>query len=164
LELLHNDRTTLLILSFQVTAIDIFPADLPDEPENLERQIWNLNDPLTPTYERDHYDLIHSRCVGPGIKKSRWRGYVRDLVRLLRRNGWVQLVEYHYIFQSHSGRLDETHALRRWVEAYKAVMEPYDRDTRVGTSLTAKLRDAGLRDVQQMYFEVPVGSWPTGKI
>jgi hypothetical protein len=125
-----------------------------------------MNDPLMPTYEneKDRYDLIHSRCIGPGIKKSRWPGYLRDLRRLLRRNGWVQLVEYHYIPQSNSGRLTDDHSLQKWGLAFRGVMDQLDRETRIGPNLANKLRDAGFRDVQSQIFNVPIGNWPTGEL
>jgi hypothetical protein len=145
-----------------VTAIDIWPADLPDEPDNLECEIWNLNDPLIPTYKTNHYDLIHSRCVGPGIKKDRWRSYVRELARLLKRDGWLQLAEYYYIIQSDSGRLTDDHALQQWGQAYRGAMER-DRDPRIGRSLVDKMRSAGLHDVHSRTIHVPIGDWPTGE-
>jgi Methyltransferase domain len=146
----------------QVTAIDVFPADLPDEPDNLEREIWNLNDPLTPTYRSHHYDLVHSRCVGPGIKKDRWRGYIRDLARLCSRGGWVQCAEWYYNIQSDSGRLNEQHYIYKWGEAYRSAMES-DRDPRVGRTLASRLREAGLTNVDERSFRVPIGDWPTGE-
>jgi hypothetical protein len=145
-----------------VTAIDIYPAELDDEPENLECQIWDLNDKLTDTYRTSHYDLIHSRCVGPGIRKDRWRGYVRDISRLLARGGWVQMAEFYYNIQSDSGRLTTNHALYRWGLGYRTAMER-DRDPRVGPSLKDKLVHAGLSEVNGHTMRVPIGDWPTGE-
>ena len=152
---------SLTLTAHKLTAIDIWPAEITDEPENLEFEFWNLNDSLTPTYNTNHYEFIHSRCVAPGIKKDRWGGYVRDLVRLLKRDGWLQMVEYHYIFQSDCGRLNDDHAIQQWGQAYRGAME-VDRDPRVGRSLADKLRAAGLHDIHVRTFHVPVGTWPTG--
>jgi hypothetical protein len=140
----------------------VFPADLPDEPDNLECEVWDLNDNLTPTYSPNYYDLIHSRCVAPGIKRERWRSYLRDLRRLLKPGGWVQLVEYYYIFQSDSGLLTSEHALQQWGELFRAAMEQH-RDPRVARHLTELLSHAGFVDVHQMSYRVPIGLWPSGK-
>jgi len=122
-----------------------------------------LNEPLTSTYRSNSFDLIHSRCVGPGIKKSRWSSYIRDLARLLRRGGWVQMVEYYYNIQSDSGRLTDNHAMHRWGVTYRRTMEYIDRDPRIGRSLADKLRNAGLHDVHARTFQMPIGPWPTGE-
>lgn len=159
---LRNIRR-LTSCSVKVTAIDIYPAELPDEqPDNLDFEVWNLNDPLVPTYRSNHYDLIHSRLVAPGIKKTRWRSYIRDLARLLKRGGWVQVVEFYYIIQSDSGMLTDEHALQRWGTAYRAAMEQ-ERDPRIGRNIRDLLRDAGLVDVNERSYRMPIGDWPDGK-
>ncbi|KAF1983327.1 S-adenosyl-L-methionine-dependent methyltransferase [Aulographum hederae CBS 113979] len=143
----------------RIDALDIFPADLAERPDNVDFQIWDLNHSLAPTFSSNTYDLIHSRCVAPGIRRDRWRRYVRDLARLLRRNGWVQLVEYYYIIQSDSGRLTDEHALRQWDTAYRASMDGLNREPRVGRNLAAMLRSAGLSDIQERTIHVPIGGW-----
>ena len=123
--------------------------------------MWNLNDPLTPTYQANTYNLIHSRFVAPGIKRTRWLDYVKDLRRLLRRNGWVQMVEYYYNFQSDSGLLTDDHAIRKWYTYYRRAMET-ERDPRVGSRLQDLMRNAGLVDVQGLQCNLPIGPWSTG--
>ncbi|KAF2433501.1 hypothetical protein EJ08DRAFT_628691 [Tothia fuscella] len=146
----------------EVIAMDIYPGyDLPSEPENLERHAWNLNDQLVPTYERDSFDLIHSRCVGPGIKTDRWAGYLRDLRRLLARGGYLQVAEFNYNIQSHSGLLTNNHDLQKWSQAYTSAMRGLDRNPNIGGHLEAKLREAGLSDVAGRCFQIPIGIWPT---
>lgn len=146
-----------------MTAIDIYPAVLPESSDNLEQQIWNLNDTLAGTYERNHYDLIHSRCVGPGITRSRWRNYVRDLSKLLCRNGWLQVAEYYYNVQSDNGRLTENHALHKWGTLYRGAQEALGRDPRVARNLKQQLVEAGLSNVREHLFRVPIGGWHLGK-
>ena len=141
--------------------MDIYPADLPDEPENLICEVWDLNETLLPTYSPSHYDLIHSRCVAPGIKLNRWPSYLQDLKRLLRANGWVQLVEYYYMIQSDSGLLTSNHSLQQWSDGYRAALDG-ERDPRAGRSLSQMLRRAGFHNVEERTYRVPIGSWPSG--
>lgn len=147
-----------------MTGIDVYPTnELPDDqPDNLEIEAWDLNQPLTPTYKPNEYDLIHSRLVAPGIKRDRWRGYIRDIVRLLKRGGWVQMAEFYYIIQSDSGMLTDDHALMQWSNGYRYTMER-DRDPRVGRHLGQLMRAAGLVDVQEVTYRMPIGGWSTGK-
>jgi len=147
----------------QIEGVDIFPVQLPDQPDNLRLLLSNLNESLRRGgFSLNHYDLIHSRCVSPGIKKERWRRYVAELAALLRRDGWVQFVEYYYIIQSDSGRLTDQHALQQWGLVYRAAMER-ERDPRVGRNLRGLLRDANLRDIQERTYNVPIGGWSSGK-
>ncbi|KAF2091998.1 S-adenosyl-L-methionine-dependent methyltransferase [Saccharata proteae CBS 121410] len=145
----------------EVTAIDLYPAELPDDqPDNLECEAWDLNQTLTPTYAPNYYDLVHSRFVGPGIKKDRWRGYLRDMARLLKRGGWVQMTEFYYIIQSDSGMLTDEHALTQWSNGYRYTMES-DTDPRAGRNLGQMMRNAGLVDVQEIAYRLPIGGWST---
>jgi hypothetical protein len=132
-------------------------------PDNLELEFWDLNQPLTSTYRSNSFDLIHSRCVGPGIKKGRWSSYIRDLARLLKRGGWVQMVEYYYNIQSDTGRLTDNHAMYKWGVTYRATMELIDRDPRIGRTLAEKLRNAGLHDVHSRTYQIPIGPWAGGE-
>jgi hypothetical protein len=145
----------------QVTAVDLWPARLPEEPDNLSLEVYNLNDPLSGVYSPGTYDLIHSRFLAAGIKKNRWRSYVKDLSRLLQHGGWLQMVEYHFIIQSDSGLLTDSHAIQQWQAAYKWYMD-LERDPRIGRRLTQHMRDAGLDRVQEQTYRLPIGSWPTG--
>ncbi|KAF2733005.1 S-adenosyl-L-methionine-dependent methyltransferase [Polyplosphaeria fusca] len=146
----------------EVTGIDIYPILITDQPENLILYGYNLNDRLNDpeVFQRNAYDLIHSRFVGPGIKKNRWASYVRDMKPLLRPNGWLQMVEYYPNIQSDSGRLSPQSALTRWFQAYARAMEDYsDRNPRVGQRLQQYMLDAGLRDVGGTAINLPIGAW-----
>lgn len=146
-----------------MTAIDIYPV-LIDQPPNLTLFGYNLNDRLNDpeVFQRNAYDIIHSRFVGPGIKASRWSSYLRDMRMLLRSNGWVQLTEYYPNIQSSSGRLTDSSALVRWYSAYVSAMERANRNPRVGQRLQHYMTEAGLRDVSGTIFNLPIGGWDPG--
>jgi hypothetical protein len=146
----------------QVTAVDIYPTELSEAPDNVIFELWDLNERLIPEYSPGYYDFIHSRCVGPGIGKDRWPGYFRELFALLKRGGWVQCAEYYYNIQSDSGRLQEDHDLYQWGHAYRAAMTRADRDPRIGLGLGEKLTQAGFSDVQTRTYQIPIGDWHTG--
>ncbi|KAG9191644.1 hypothetical protein G6011_10378 [Alternaria panax] len=145
----------------EVTAVDIFPMDLPDQPENLELICHNLNDPLRDPeiFQSNHYDLVHSRFLFPGIKTERWARYVRDVKLLLRPAGWVQMMEYLPIVQSHNGSLTPQSAVRRWWHSYQSAMASMDRDPRIGRRLMQLLLDHGYRDVNVDIVQLHIGDW-----
>lgn len=146
----------------EVTAIDIFPMQVSDQPENLELIGHNLNDPLRDPdiFKANQYDLIHSRFVFPGIKTERWPRYIRDVKLLLRPGGWVQVMEYLPIIQSHNGRLTEDSAVRRWWQSYQAAMTRMDRDPRIGRRLSQLLVENRYRDVAVDILQLHIGGWP----
>lgn len=146
----------------KVTGIDIYPAQPSDCPENVVLECDDLNRPLTDVYDENHFDLIHSHFVAPGIHRRRWPSYVQDLVKILKPGGWVQMAELYYNIQSDSGMLTEEHALYQWGEKYRSAMER-DRDPRVGNRLVELMRTARLGEVQSRYIPLPIGEWPTSK-
>ncbi|KAF2877393.1 S-adenosyl-L-methionine-dependent methyltransferase [Massariosphaeria phaeospora] len=150
----------------EVTGVDIYPILITDQPDNLNLFGYNLNDRLNhpEVFERNAYDLIHSRFVGPGIKTSRWSGYVRDMKALLRPNGWLEMVEYYPNIQSDRGLLSSQSALRRWYETYVSAMERSNRNPRIGQRLQHLMADAGLREVGGSVFHLPIGGWDTDPI
>jgi len=132
-----------------------------DDVENLELTIYDLNHLLTNEYDVDSYDLINSRFISPGIHKNRWPSYVKDLRKLLKPGGWLQMVEYYFNFQSDNGRLTDAHALSRWYGKYAEAMQQ-DRDPRIGIHLEQLMRQAGLRDVTVRKYNLHVGGWSKG--
>lgn len=149
------DLELILIVSRQV----------PDQPDNLELIGHNLNDPLRDPeiFKANQYDLIHSRFISPGIETGRWPRYIRDLKLLLRPGGWVQIMEYLPIIQSHNGRLTDASAVRRWWQSYQAAMARMDRDPRIGRRLSQLLLENRYRDVGVDIKQLHIGSWSTGK-
>ncbi len=146
-----------------MTAVDIFPAALPDQPHNLECEIHNLNEPLYPVYSDIRFDLIHSRCVAPGIKTDRWQSYINDLARLVRRGGYLQCSELYYNIQSDSGHLTEEHSIHHWYQYYQTGAQQLNRDPRVGQKLHNMFHNARLADIRQRHFQIPIGDWPQGQ-
>ncbi len=138
---------------------------VPDQPENLELVVHNLNDPLRDPdiFQANHYDLIHSRFVFPGMKTDRWSRYIRDMKLLLQPGGWVQIMEYLPIIQSHNGRLMDQSAVRRWWAAYQGAMMSIDRDPRIGRRLKQLLLDNRYRDVDVDVVQLHIGDWSAGK-
>lgn len=144
--------------------IDVFTDPLPEEPDNLRLEGYNLNDRLNhpSVFERSAYDLIHSRFVAQGIKSSRWESYVQDMKRLLKPGGWIQMMEYYVNIQSDSGLLSDQSALTQWWTAYASAMERSNRNPRIGQRLQPLMTSAGLRNVHGTRVCLPIGAWSPG--
>lgn len=143
----------------EVIGLDIFPYMNPDEiPENLWLQVDDLNRPFT--FLPNHFDLIHSRLLATGINRDRWPSYIRDIKRVLKPGGWVQLVEIYFNVQSDNGSITEQHALRRWSTQLMGSLEGV-KDLRVGTRLRNLLTAAGLTEVDARMIPLPLSAWST---
>uniref|UniRef100_A0A093V652 Phosphoethanolamine N-methyltransferase 3 n=1 Tax=Talaromyces marneffei PM1 TaxID=1077442 RepID=A0A093V652_TALMA len=134
------------------------PLDIPD---NLWLQVDNLNRPFT--FPSRHFDLVHSRLVASGLDRSRWSSYVRDLVRVTKRGGWVQMAEIYFNVQSDNGSITDRHALREWSRRYMRALEDL-KDLRAAPRLASLMTAAGLEDVDMRMIQLPLSAWSSGKI
>ncbi|EME79218.1 uncharacterized protein MYCFIDRAFT_156538 [Pseudocercospora fijiensis CIRAD86] len=140
-------------------------ADEDDEERGIEvftKKRWNLNAPFREDRSEDclrpeTFDLINSRLLADGIDSDRWPSFVRDLHALLKPNGWVQMVEFHSMFQSSTGR--PTVFLQEWWNRYSAVLQATRKDPRVGPRLRQLMADARFVDIQYHQIPCPMGAW-----
>ncbi|KAB8256985.1 S-adenosyl-L-methionine-dependent methyltransferase [Aspergillus pseudonomiae] len=141
----------------KVIGLDIYPYMNPDDiPENLCLQVDDLNRPFT--FPPNYFDLVHSRLLATGINRDRWPSYIRDIQRVLKPGGWVQLVEIYFNVQSDNGSITEQHALRQWSTQLMGSLEEV-KDLRVGTRLRNLLTAAGLTEVDARMIPLPLSAW-----
>ncbi|KIX02204.1 uncharacterized protein Z518_08143 [Rhinocladiella mackenziei CBS 650.93] len=147
-----------------VMGVDICPLMAPDQLDNMDLQIANLNEPLD-FAEPGSFDLIHSRFVACGIAVSRWPNYFRDMHRLLRRRGWIQVTEWDLVFRSDSGDSDALQALQEWTRLYNQSLGLTNRpegrkSTRVIQDCETWVRSAGFINVSTDVRDVATCPWP----
>ncbi|TDZ26861.1 Secondary metabolism regulator laeA [Colletotrichum orbiculare MAFF 240422] len=145
--------------SSEVVGIDICPHIWPDEtqtPPNLNLQVDDLNGRFT--FPSNHFDLVHSRMMAGAIHSNRWRDYLRDMYRVLRPGGWVQMVEIYFNAQSDNGTLTQNHALRRWSRRYLDSMQPY-KEPRAPMLMQGWMQGAGFDSVETQMIPLPMCGW-----
>ena len=127
---------------------------------------WNLNasfkgDPSDNCLVPRTFDLINSRMLMDGINANRWPIYIKELWYLLKRGGWLQMVELELRFQSDSGLapVDNTNPLFRWQTLYYAAMEQMGKDPRVGGRLGALMSQAGFQNIIYQRHQLRIGPW-----
>ncbi|KAJ5081781.1 hypothetical protein NUU61_010045 [Penicillium alfredii] len=141
----------------EVTGVDIAPQMSPDDvPENLWLQVDDLN--RTFTFPSNHFDLVHSRLLATGIHRARWSSYIRDIVRVLKPGGWVQMIEIYFNVQSDNGSITDQHALRRWSSHYMRALEDR-KDLRIGSRMRNLLTGSGLVEVDTKMIPLPLSAW-----
>ncbi|KAJ5444601.1 uncharacterized protein N7458_008473, partial [Penicillium daleae] len=141
----------------KVIGVDIAPHMSPDDvPNNLWLQVDDLNRRFT--FPANHFDLVHSRLLATGIHRSRWPSYIRDIVRVLRPGGWVQMTEIYFNVQSDNGSITDQHALRRWSTHYMRALEDR-KDIRVGSRLRSFFEEVGLVEIDAKMIPLPLSAW-----
>ncbi|KAJ5172805.1 hypothetical protein N7492_005398 [Penicillium capsulatum] len=141
----------------EVIGVDIAPHMSPDDvPENLWLQVDDLN--RTFTFPTNHFDLVHSRLLATGIHRARWPSYIRDIVRVLKPGGWVQMVEIYFNVQSDNGSITDDHALRKWSKQYLRSLEDR-KELRIGSTLRNLFTSAGLKEVDTKMIPLPLSAW-----
>ena len=135
----------------------------------------------------EHFDLVHSQIMSGGIHADRWDSYVRDIFRVLRPGGWVQIVEIYFNAQSDNGMLTDGELtrcrnrnlaacsgtrltpgycvdpradspLRMWSQNYLQSLTPY-KDPRAALRMEDLLREAGFHEIDSTLISFPTCGW-----
>lgn len=130
---------------------------------------WNLNTSFKVDRSEDRlgpesFDLINSRLLAGGINANRWPEYIRELKSMLKRGGWLQMVEIEPLVQSSNGRLNSDSFLHRWWQWYSSRMQQMDKNPRIGRDLGRHLQSANFSHIRGSSIDLPIGSWKTGII
>ena len=96
------------------------------------------------------FDFVHMRLLLGAVPAVRWPGIVRELVRVTRLGGWVELVEGDLA----RGGGPAQDALNDW--SIRASLS-YGVDPRLGARIGDLLRDAGLSGVETRELILPIG-------
>jgi SAM-dependent methyltransferase len=121
-------------------------------PANYRFVAANLLERLP--FEDASFDYVHQRLLYSAIPAPRWPDEVRELARVTRPGGWVELVE---------GSLGSTKgtvgpAMRQLFDWAVAVTGQREIDLGIGTRLHTFLRSAGLSNVTQREIALPIGA------
>lgn len=116
-------------------------------PENYVYMQGNALDGLP--FPDGTFDFVHQRLLVAGIPLARWPGEVRDLVRVTRPGGWVELVEA--IPASGSPAMNQ---LREWLVG---VGLPRGVDIRTTGKIGEYLQAAGARNIEYRELNIVLG-------
>jgi SAM-dependent methyltransferase len=101
----------------------------------------------------EFFSFTHQRLLVTGIPGSRWPDAVRELVRVTRPGGWVELLEL-------SGGPSGGPATDRLAEVVNTGLnKALGFDPEVIRHLDDVLRQAGLENVEMHEIRMPVGAW-----
>ncbi|TMC10880.1 MAG: methyltransferase domain-containing protein [Chloroflexi bacterium] len=102
------------------------------------------------------FDLVHQRLLlASGVPAGSWPAVMRDLVRVTRAGGWLELVEAAPRTDSPGPATEELWRLVRQIGRGLGL----DTEATIIDSLADDLDRAGLEEVQGQSVSIPVGEW-----
>ncbi len=136
-----------------VVGLDLVPGKAQGRPENYRFVKANVLHGLP--FGDDAFDYVHQRLMVTALPLTTWPGVVRDLVRVTRPRGWVELVEGGYDIEPLGP------ATKRLFDLAARLAASYGLDTTGSVShvLDDYLRHAGAEDVDKRSVPLPIGEW-----
>jgi len=136
-----------------VVGLDVVPRRVDERPANYRFVKANVLHGLP--FREGSLDFVHQRLMVTALPVPMWPDVVRDLVRVTRPGGWVELVE--------SGNDIEPRgpATKRLFELAAQLAASYELDWTgsVCGVLDDYLRDAGADVVEKRSVPLPIGGW-----
>jgi ubiquinone/menaquinone biosynthesis C-methylase UbiE len=146
-----NEMATLFPTSI-VVGLDLSVTSFKETtPENCFLRVGNVLTGLP--FPDGFFSFTHQRFLVAGITGENWPRAVHELVRVTRRNGWIELVEAD----------DQMHnagpATLKMLEMMRAVSQRLGFDWEVVRHLGDLLVQENLQKVEMQTIRVPVGEW-----
>ncbi|MBO0687783.1 MAG: class I SAM-dependent methyltransferase, partial [Candidatus Dormibacteraeota bacterium] len=135
-----------------VVGVDLVPGK-PQRPPRYRSVRANLLQGLP--FCDATFDFVHQRLMVPAIPPRAWPHLVRDLVRVTRPGGWLELVEVPWEADQAGPATERLLELLREFSASRGL----DRRRTVFESVDRYLRDAGLKDVVRREIALRCGDW-----
>src|SRR5215471_1408211 len=104
-------------------------------------------------FASDQFDFVHQRALV--LPMGSWDSEIRDLVRVTRPGGWIELVECLYRF----GPAGPVTAHLRGLGQQLARAQGMDASGAVADALDEYLSQAAATDIQRREVDLPVGEW-----
>jgi Methyltransferase domain len=120
-------------------------------PENYRFVQGNVLQGLP--FPDESFAYTHQRLLVAGIPKVKWPDVIRELVRVTRRGGWVELVECG-IEGKNYGPLMKSFFVDTLEQGPEREIDP-----RVIPTLPRMMQDAGIRQVKIKTVDIPLGEW-----
>lgn len=146
--------------SANVVGIDIVP------PSTLSPSITLGNDKPPSNYvlmdgdirqglpfEDNTFDYVHMRFLVVAIAETDWPGVIRELVRVTRPNGWIELIDT--VMRDAVG----SPAHQKFFTWFEKMTATRGFDLAAGEHIERRLKDVGLINMKSFRFDVPIGDW-----
>jgi SAM-dependent methyltransferase len=136
-----------------VYGLDLVPGKVQERPVNYRYVKANVLQGLP--FADGSFDFVHQRLMVTALPLATWPDVVRDLLRVTRPGGWVELVE------GGDGIEPRGPATKRLFELAAQLAAAYELDWTgsVSNVLDDYLREAGADAVEMRLVPLPIGEW-----
>ncbi|CAO0798455.1 unnamed protein product [Mucor circinelloides] len=148
----------------KVIGLDAFPADdkrmkgYSNATISAPNIVYKYGDLTTQlTLPDDYIDVLYQRDTTSIIPHERWPFLFKELMRVMKPGGYIELVEYNFDIR------DPGPVLALVNEWYKIASTSVGVDPREAKQLESKLVGAGFQQVEKKVVSIPIGEWPTEK-
>lgn len=136
-----------------VVGLDLTRTIKPSAPESYWHVQANAADGLP--FRNRAFDFVHQRLLRPGIPAVKWPAVVRDLARVTRPGGWVELVEVG------DGVEPAGPATRALFDLLVRLCARFGLVVRLPRELALEelLSDARMEAIETRRVDIPIGEW-----
>lgn len=141
--------------SASITGIDLAPPDPATSkisfPGSCQFLQGNIIKGLP--FNDQSFDFVHQRFLVLALPLQHWEADIRELVRVTRSGGWLELVEADLEFHNQGSAGTRLYS---WIEQ---ASQQRGIDVTIGRQIEAFARTAGLTHVSEHKVEIPMGNW-----
>ncbi|KAJ9131243.1 Sam dependent methyltransferase [Pleurostoma richardsiae] len=146
--------------SARVDGIDLSPVQPRMAPTNCEFFIDDINEPST--FGEGVFDFVHLRGLTGCVPD--WVKYHRDqTLHHLKPGGFVEQVELSGRASSDDQSLPKDSPLVKWWQLFTEIGEKTNKTFEASEVLHYSIKAAGLVNVEERIFKVPIGYWTKNK-
>jgi ubiquinone/menaquinone biosynthesis C-methylase UbiE len=142
----------------RVVGVDLVPTEkftsgygLVKQPDNYQFVKGNVLEGLP--FPDGSFTFVHQRLLVAAIPQERWPFVIRELVRVTRVGGWVELAECGV------PQDDPNNPYPQLWDTWIAFCRTRGIDFTIGNTIGTMLKQAGLQEVQQHEVLFPMGKW-----
>ncbi|RDW78907.1 class I SAM-dependent methyltransferase [Aspergillus mulundensis] len=114
-----------------------------------------------PFTAKEAFHLIHGEALG-GLLVD-WEGFYSNVYKHLVPGGWVEIREHDLRFHPRQGKEEEMEgkwdAIREWSALLDEAARRFGKQINMGTRQKELMEQAGLVEVQEQMFKVPMREW-----
>ncbi|RUP45049.1 S-adenosyl-L-methionine-dependent methyltransferase [Jimgerdemannia flammicorona] len=144
--------------SSRVTAIDLVETagPRPDRPPNYQFLIADALQPLP--FPDNTFDFVHMRLMSHAFSAADWKPVLKELKRVMKPGGWIQMIEADQRMYYISGAGVEG---KKTMDKVIHTLAARGQLTDVANVLDKLLRKSGYADITTNYVSIPVGKLPS---
>ncbi|KAK4518436.1 uncharacterized protein ATC70_008654 [Mucor velutinosus] len=148
----------------KVIGLDAFPLDdkrmkgYSNATISAPNAVYKYGDLTMQLTLPDNYvDVLYQRDTTSIIPHERWPFLFKELMRVMKPGGYIELVEYNFDIR------DPGPVLALVNEWYKIASTSVGVDPEEAKQLESKLISAGFQQVEKKVVSIPIGEWPAEK-